>query len=56
MLYIIRHGKTEMNAKMLMQGRSNHPLNAAGFAQAADRAAAPFFLYGLVGNARNSRD
>ena len=38
MLYIIRHGKTEMNAKMLMQGRSNHPLNETGFAQAEEAA------------------
>ena len=38
MLYIIRHGKTEMNAKMLMQGRSNHPLNEAGIAQAEEAA------------------
>ena len=38
MLYIIRHGKTELNAKMLMQGRSNHPLNEAGVAQAQEAA------------------
>ena len=38
MLYIIRHGKTEMNAKMLMQGRSDHPLNEAGIAQAEEAA------------------
>lgn len=38
MLYIIRHGKTELNAKMLMQGRSDHPLNEAGFAQAEEAA------------------
>ena len=38
MLYIIRHGKTEMNAKMLMQGRSDHPLNETGFAQAEEAA------------------
>ena len=38
MLYIIRHGKTDMNAKMLMQGRSNHPLNEMGFAQADEAA------------------
>jgi broad specificity phosphatase PhoE len=38
MLYIIRHGKTDMNAKMLMQGRSNHPLNETGFAQAEEAA------------------
>ncbi len=38
MLYIIRHGKTEMNAKMLMQGRSDHPLNETGMAQAEEAA------------------
>ncbi len=38
MLYIIRHGKTELNAKMLMQGRSDHPLNEAGIAQAEEAA------------------
>ena len=38
MLYIIRHGKTELNAKMLMQGRSDHPLNEDGFAQAQEAA------------------
>ncbi len=40
MLYIIRHGQTEMNSKMLMQGRSDNPLNDKGLAQAegaADR-------------------
>ena len=41
MLYIIRHGKTDMNSKMLMQGRSDNPLNEAGIAQ-ADEAAARF--------------
>jgi len=38
MLYIIRHGKTEMNAKMLMQGRSDYPLNETGIAQAEEAA------------------
>ena len=46
MLYIIRHGKTEMNAKMLMQGRSNHPLNEAGIAQ-AEEAAGRFAAMGV---------
>ena len=41
MLYIIRHGKTDMNSKMLMQGRSDNPLNEAGIAQ-ADEAASRF--------------
>ena len=38
MLYIIRHGKTELNKKMLMQGRSNHPLNEDGVGQAQEAA------------------
>lgn len=38
MLYIIRHGKTDMNAKMLMQGRSDQPLNDAGIGQAEEAA------------------
>ena len=38
MLYIIRHGKTELNSKMLMQGRSDHPLNETGFDQAREAA------------------
>ena len=38
MLYIIRHGQTEMNTKMLMQGRSDHPLNSTGAAQAEEAA------------------
>jgi broad specificity phosphatase PhoE len=46
MLYIIRHGKTDMNSKMLMQGRSDNPLNEAGFAQ-ADEAAGRFAGMGV---------
>lgn len=38
MLYIIRHGQTELNTKMLMQGRSDHPLNDTGYAQAEEAA------------------
>ena len=38
MLFIIRHGKTDMNSKMLMQGRSDHPLNETGLRQAAEAA------------------
>ena len=38
MLYIIRHGKTDMNSKMLMQGRSDNPLNETGIAQAEEAA------------------
>ena len=38
MLYIIRHGQTELNTKMLMQGRSDYPLNETGIAQAEEAA------------------
>ena len=38
MLYIIRHGKTDMNSRMLMQGRSDHPLNETGITQAEEAA------------------
>ena len=38
MLYIIRHGQTELNTKMLMQGRSDYPLNETGLAQAEESA------------------
>ena len=38
MLYIIRHGKTDMNTKMLMQGRSDNPLNESGEEQARQAA------------------
>ena len=38
MLYIIRHGQTELNTKMLMQGRSDHPLNETGLSQAEEAA------------------
>ena len=47
MLYIIRHGQTELNTKMLMQGRSDHPLNETGLAQ-ADEAAARFAEMGVT--------
>ena len=35
MIYIIRHGQTEMNSRQVLQGRSNYALNEAGAAQAA---------------------
>lgn len=38
MIYIIRHGQTEMNNRQVLQGRSDLPLNESGAAQA--RAAA----------------
>lgn len=47
MLYIIRHGQTELNTKMLMQGRSDHPLNDKGVAQ-AEEAAERFAEMGIV--------
>ena len=34
MIYIIRHGKTEMNRAGALQGRSDHSLNEEGIAQA----------------------
>ena len=35
MIYIIRHGQTELNSRKLLQGRSDHPLNDTGRQQAA---------------------
>lgn len=34
MIYIIRHGQTELNNRQALQGRSDHPLNEQGVAQA----------------------
>ena len=34
MIYIIRHGQTELNNAAALQGRSDHPLNENGVAQA----------------------
>lgn len=34
MIYIIRHGQTELNNRSALQGRSDHPLNEVGIAQA----------------------
>ena len=34
MIYIIRHGKTELNRLNVLQGRSDHPLNEEGIRQA----------------------
>lgn len=39
MIYIIRHGKTELNKKNVLQGRSDHPLNDEGIMQAQEAAA-----------------
>ena len=38
MIYIIRHGQTEMNNVKALQGRSDHPLNETGVKQAEDTA------------------
>lgn len=34
MIYVIRHGQTELNSAHALQGRSNHPLNGKGVEQA----------------------
>lgn len=34
MIYIIRHGQTEMNSRQVLQGRSDYALNEVGVAQA----------------------
>ena len=39
MIYIIRHGQTELNNKKALQGRSDHPLNDTGIQQAQEAAA-----------------
>lgn len=38
MIYIIRHGKTELNKANVFQGRSNYPLNDEGKKQAEEAA------------------
>ena len=38
MIYIIRHGQTEMNNVKALQGRSDHPRNETGVKQAEDTA------------------
>jgi len=38
MIYIIRHGQTEMNGAHLLQGRSDSPLNENGIRQAEEAA------------------
>ena len=38
MIYIIRHGQTELNISNALQGRSNHPLNETGIRQAMEAA------------------
>ena len=36
MIYIIRHGQTELNNANVLQGRSDYPLNEKGIAQACE--------------------
>lgn len=38
MIYIVRHGQTELNNRKVLQGRSDHPLNEAGIEQAKEAA------------------
>lgn len=38
MIYIIRHGQTELNTRNALQGRSDHPLNETGIRQAEEAA------------------
>ena len=38
MIYIIRHGQTEMNSRRVLQGRSDFALNETGLAQAREAA------------------
>ena len=45
MIYIIRHGQTELNRRQVLQGRSDAPLNETGIAQAQQMASA---LAGVV--------
>ena len=47
MLYIIRHGQTQLNKAQVLQGRSDHPLNEEGLKQAAE-AGAWFREQGIV--------
>ncbi len=47
MLYIIRHGETELNNKRVLQGRSDHKLNDKGLEQGRE-AAAWFDQEGIV--------
>ncbi len=51
MIYIIRHGQTELNSRHVLQGRSDAPLNETGIAQAreaAERLRARGIVFGRV--------
>jgi broad specificity phosphatase PhoE len=37
-IYIIRHGQTDLNNRNVLQGRSDFPLNDAGIVQAQEAA------------------
>ncbi|MDO4869070.1 MAG: histidine phosphatase family protein [Bacillota bacterium] len=47
MIYIIRHGQTDLNKERLLQGRSDEPLNGEGIRQ-AEEAASWFRSSGIV--------
>lgn len=47
MIFIIRHGQTDLNRAHVLQGRSNYPLNEKGTAQ-AEKAAVWFRENGIV--------
>lgn len=49
MIFLVRHGQTEMNSAGLLQGRSDHPLNRTGIMQ-AEQAAALLQEKGIVFN------
>lgn len=38
MIYIVRHGQTELNSRQVLQGRSDYPLNETGIRQAEEAA------------------
>ena len=38
MIFIIRHGQTDLNSRNVLQGRSDHPLNETGLRQAREAA------------------
>ena len=46
-IYLLRHGQTALNSAMALQGRSDHPLNETGMAQAAE-AGANIFVVGTA--------